>query len=159
MRLAKRKGGTFMGFSQIYVRFERAMAFLILAGMVVVIGLTIYSFGLSLLSILGAPPGELGYEVFQTLFDRVLAAVIALEIAHSIREMVTGRHGRAQLRTVIVIGMLAVIRKLVVLDVDATSGVFLAGLAAVILALGITLVIVNTVAARTEPPAAPGSDQ
>jgi len=148
-----------MGFAQIYVRFERAMAFLILAGMVVVIGLTLYSFGHSVLSTLGTLPDEMGYGVFQTLFDRVLAAVIALEIAHSIREMVTGRHGRAQLRTVIVIGMLAVVRKLVVLDVDSTSGVFLAGLAAVIVALGVTLAIVNTLAARTEPPAAPGSEE
>ena len=66
-----------MGFAQIYVRFERAMAFLILAGMVVVIGLTLYSFGHSVLSTLGTLPDEMGYGVFQTLFDRVLAAVAA----------------------------------------------------------------------------------
>ncbi|MEE4121056.1 MAG: phosphate-starvation-inducible PsiE family protein [Paracoccaceae bacterium] len=147
-----------MNFSRVYVRFERVMAFLILAGMVVVIGLTLFSFFLSVWGVVGTLPQEMGYTVFQTLFDRVLAAIIALEIAHSIREMVSGRHGRAQLRTVVVIGMLAVVRKLVVLDVQATSGGFLAGLAAVILALGITLAIINTVAEKSDPPAAPGSE-
>ena len=148
-----------MTFSRIYARFERLMAFLILAGMVVVIGLTLFSFAMSTLQVLGTLPEELDYAVFQTLFDRVLAAIIALEIAHSIREMVSGRHGRAQLRTVVVIGMLAVVRKVVVLDVESTSGVFLAGLAAVILALGVTLAIVNTFASRAEPPAAPGAEE
>jgi uncharacterized membrane protein (DUF373 family) len=148
-----------MTFTRIYVRFERAVAFLILLGMVAVIALTLYGFGLRMWQVLGALPGELDYTVFQTLFDRVLATIIALEIAHSIREMVSGRHGRAQLRTVIVIGMLAVVRKLVILDVESTSGLFLAGLAAVILALGITFALVTTLGARSDPPAAPGADE
>jgi uncharacterized membrane protein (DUF373 family) len=146
-----------MSFTRIYVRFERAIAFLILLGMVVVIGLTLYAFALRLWQVTGTLPTDMTYTVFQSLFDRVLATIIALEIAHSIREMVSGRHARAQLRTVIVIGMLAVVRKLVVLDVENTSGLFLAGLAAVILALGMTFALVTAFGAQSEPPAAPGA--
>jgi len=145
-------------FARLYARFERTVAFLLLAGMGVVILLTLVSFLLSTGNVVLGMPAELDYAVFQTLFDRVLATVIALEIAHSIRDMVFGRHGQAQLRTVIVIGMLAVVRKLVVLEIGTTSGAFLAGLAAVVIALGITLMIVNTVAKDAGPTAAPGSD-
>jgi uncharacterized membrane protein (DUF373 family) len=147
-----------MRFAKIYARFERAVAFLALAGMVVVILLALYAFLDTLWTVGGRLPGALDYAVFQSLFDRVLAAIIALEIAHSIREMVSGSHGRAQLRTVVVIGMLAVVRKLVVLEIGETSGLFLAGLAAVVLALGLVLFIINRVSETTPPPPAPGSD-
>ena len=148
-----------MTFSRLYTLFERGAAALILGGMAVVIALTLVNFLLSLWGVLAGVEGEVNYPVFQRLFDRVLAALIALEIAHSVRDMVMGSHGRAQLRTVVVIGMLAVVRKLVVLDVEATSGVFLAGLAAVIVALAATLAIINTYGSREEPPAAPGAKE
>ena len=90
----------------------------------------------------------LDYELFQTLFDRVLAAVIALELAHSIRQMVAGDHGYGQLRTVIVIGMLAVVRKLIVLEVDQATGGFLIGIAAAVAALALGLVAIALLETR-----------
>ena len=54
------------------------------------------------------------------------------------------------MRTVIVIGVLAVVRKLILLEVDTTSGSFLAGLAATFLALGGLLVMVHFVDAREQ---------
>lgn len=143
--------------ARLYAGFERVVAFLLLAGMGVVILLTLSSFLMSIGRVLLGMPAEMDYAIFQRLFDRVLATVIALEIAHSIRDMVFGRQGQAQLRTVIVIGMLAVVRKLVVLEIDSTSGLFLAGLAAVVIALGVTLLIVNVLAKDNAPEPAPGA--
>jgi uncharacterized membrane protein (DUF373 family) len=147
-----------MNYSKIYARFERGVAAAVLVGMVAVILLAVISFLMRVVQVTFGLPGDLEYGVFQTLFDRVLAAIIALEIAHSIREMVAGRHGAAQLRTVVVIGMLAVVRKLVVLEIESTSGMFLAGLAAVVLALGITFAIVTVWGGTRTPPPAPGAE-
>jgi uncharacterized membrane protein (DUF373 family) len=146
-----------MNFTRLYALFERSVSFLVLAGMVLVILLALYNFLDTLWGVGRRLPGALDYSVFQTLFDRVLAAIIALEIAHSTREMVSGAHGRTQLRTVVVIGMLAVVRKLVVLEIDSTSGGFLAGLAAVVVALGAVMLVLTRIEKDTPPPA-PGSE-
>ncbi|WP_245514746.1 phosphate-starvation-inducible PsiE family protein [Jiella endophytica] len=135
---------------RLYFSFEKLVANILLVGMVGVVLLSLWSFlratGLSLLD-LGHP---LEYSAFQTLFDRVLAVVIALELAHSIHQMAIGDHRLAQVRTVIVIGVLAVVRKLILLEVNNTSGVFLAGLAATMIALGLLLVMVHFVDRREQ---------
>jgi uncharacterized membrane protein (DUF373 family) len=146
-----------MSFQRFYSYFERAVAGAILLGMAVVILLTLLNFLMSTIAVLEGMPQEVEYRVFQRLFDRVLAALIALEIAHSVRDMVSGRHGQAQLRTVVVIGMLAVIRKLVVIDLETASGGVLAGLAAVVLALAVAFAITVDFGRRDAPEPAPGA--
>lgn len=146
---------------QLYHAAERAISALVLVGMVVVVLLAVWSFGLTLwtttLSSFRPGGAALDYGQFQTLFDRVLAAVIALELARSIGQLVAGEHGLAQLRTVIVIGMLAVVRKLIVLEVDSTTGAFLIGIAGAIIGLALGLVAIRWVEDRRatlgEPPA------
>ena len=54
------------------------------------------------------------------------------------------------MRPVVVIGMLAVVRKLILLEVDSTSGAFLVGLAATILALGLVLLMIGHLQKRDE---------
>ena len=135
---------------KLYFRFEKLVAHILLFGMVGVVLLTLWSFlratGLALFDF--GQPFE--YSAFQSLFDRVLAAIIALELAHSIHQMALGDHRLAQVRTVIVIGVLAVVRKLILLEVDSTSGAFLAGLAATFIALGGLLVMVHFVDSREQ---------
>ena len=132
-------------FLKAYHLFERVVSGVILVGMVGVVILATYSFLLTLVSITLSSEATLDYGQFQTLFDRVLAAVIAVELAHSIRQMVAGEHGFAQLRTVLAIGMLAVVRKLIVLEVDSATGGFLLGIAAAVLALSVGLVAIRWV--------------
>ncbi|QFU09380.1 Phosphate-starvation-inducible E [Rhodobacteraceae bacterium THAF1] len=133
---------------RMYHWLERAIAAVILLGMVVVVLLATWSFFATLWMLTLTEGGSLEYGQFQILFDRVLAAVIALELAHSIRQMVAGDHGLGQLRTVIVIGMLAVVRKLIVLEVDQATGPFLLGIAAAVLALAVGLVGIRWVEDR-----------
>lgn len=133
---------------QLYHRTEQVISAVILIGMIAVVLLATYSFFRTLFAVVIAENAALDYAQFQTLFDRVLAAIIALELAHSIRQMVSGDHGFAQLRTVIAIGMLAVIRKLIVLEVDQATGGFLAGIAAAVAALALGLVAIRWVEER-----------
>ena len=128
---------------RIYRIAERSISAVILAGMLVVVILAVWSFLRTLMGVLSAGDAALDYAEFQTLFDRVLAALIAVELAHSIRQLVLGDHGLGQLRVVIVIGMLAVTRKLIVLEVEDTSNTFLLGIAAVVAALAAGLVAVR----------------
>ncbi|MER0237820.1 phosphate-starvation-inducible PsiE family protein [Fulvimarina sp. MAC8] len=133
---------------KIYHVFERGIAYLLLLGMAVVVVLAVFSFARSLITIFTGAGDPLEYNAFQMLFDRVLAVVIALELAHSIQQMATGDHRLAQVRTVIVIGVLAVVRKLILLEVESTSGTFLMGLAATVLALGLALFLISLIDQR-----------
>lgn len=134
-----------------YHAVERAISALVLLGMVAVVALAVWSFFLTLYTLGTQSRGSLEYGQFQTLFDRVLAAVIALELARSIGQLVAGEHGLAQLKTVVVIGMLAVVRKLIVLEVGDTSGTFLLGIAGAIVALAVTLMSIAWVERQSPP--------
>lgn len=122
-----------------YLRFdllERGVAYVLLAGMIAVIALTLVHVAAGLWTVWTGSLLDLGYRDFQGLFDRILAALIALELAHSVRQTAAGEHGLIQVRTVLLIGVLAVVRKLILLEIESTSGLFLLGLAAAVLALG-----------------------
>jgi uncharacterized membrane protein (DUF373 family) len=145
-------------FSGGYLWFERVVAGVLLIGIAVVVVLAIESFVLTTFLTLKDIGSPLEYGVFETLFDRILAALIALELAHSVHQMVEGKHGLSQVRTVIVIGVLALVRKVIVLDVATTSGVFLLGLAGAVLALGGLLALVHWIESRAEAPARPSDE-
>lgn len=116
--------------------FERAAAAILMVGMAVVILLTIVHFGAGLMDFMTGYSVDIDYAAFQQLFDRVLAAVIALELARSVYLIVLGKHGVVQVRVVVLIGVLAVVRKLILLEIEETTGFYLLGLSAAILSLG-----------------------
>lgn len=144
-----------MNLSMMYTRFERIVAGVLLAGMVVVILLATFSFLRTTGTTVLEWRGDLAYGTFQTLFDRVLAAIIALELAHSVHMMVKGKHGFTQVKTVLLIGVLAIVRKLILLEVSGTSGLFLLGLGGAILALGVVFALVHYVEMRESEKALP----
>lgn len=126
-----------------YKMFERAVAAVLLIGMVVVIGLASWSFLWSVSEVAFNINQQLDFATFQTLFDRILAALITLELAHSVHQMAKGRHGLFQVRTVVIIGILAVVRKFILLEIETASGILLMGLGAAILALGVVYALTH----------------
>ncbi|MEQ8434462.1 MAG: phosphate-starvation-inducible PsiE family protein [Oceanicaulis sp.] len=125
-----------------YSVFERSVAWMVTGGMGIVILLALFHFARGLYEAgLGVTPGW-DYRAFQTLFDRVLTVIISLELARSVLQMAQGEHGLAQVRTVVLIGILAVVRKLILLEIESTSGTFLLGIAAATLALGLVYALV-----------------
>lgn len=122
--------------------FERLISVLLLIGMVVVISLAAWSF-LRLTYVVASDPAvDIVYVTFQTLFDRLLAAVIALELARSVLLLVEGHRGLLQVRIILVIGLLAVVRKLILIELEAADPALLFALAAAILALAGALALV-----------------
>ncbi len=119
-----------------YQRFNTAIAAVLLLGILAVVVLAAASFLRLTGETVLAGGTSVTYSQLQALFDLLLGAIIALELAHSVHLMVTGQRGFAQVRIVLIIGILAVVRKLIVVELDQVSGLLLLGLAAAIVALG-----------------------
>ena len=122
----------------IYQRFEHVVI-LILTGLIaIVIVASVWNLALKVLFSLVVSgtfdPTE--HAVFQAVFGMILTVIIALEFKRSLL-VATERQGTiVQVRTVILIAMLAVVRKLIILDIAATTAMLTFALAAAILALG-----------------------
>ncbi len=74
--------------------------------------------------------------MFQTLFGMIFTVIIALEFKKSLLVLAERRDSVVQVRTVVLIALLAALRKLIILESGKADAVYLFGLAAVILALG-----------------------
>ncbi len=75
-------------------------------------------------------------EVFQTVFGMIFTVIIALEFKRSLLVLAERHESIVQVRAVILIALLAVVRKLIILDISHTEALTLFALAAAILALG-----------------------
>jgi uncharacterized membrane protein (DUF373 family) len=80
----------------------------------------------------------LDHTVFQQVFGHIMTVLIALEFNHSLQYAITRSRGVIEAKIVILIAQLAIVRKLIVADFYAVTPAWLAGVAALILALGIT---------------------
>jgi uncharacterized membrane protein (DUF373 family) len=76
------------------------------------------------------------YEVFQAFFGMIFTVIIALEFKRSLLVVAERRHGIVQVRTLILMALLAIVRKLMIIDLSSTDAQQLLALAAAIVALG-----------------------
>jgi uncharacterized membrane protein (DUF373 family) len=74
----------------------------------------------------------------------IFTVIIALEFKRSLLVVAERRHGVVQVRTVILIALLAIIRKLMIIDLSSTDAQQLLALAAAIVALGSVHWLVRT---------------
>lgn len=74
-------------------------------------------------------------ETFQLVFGMIMTLLIALEFKHSIVKVALHHESIVQVRTVILIALLALARKFVILDVQSPAQI--AALALALLALGL----------------------
>ncbi|SBW00572.1 membrane hypothetical protein [uncultured Desulfovibrio sp.] len=79
----------------------------------------------------------LDHKVFQSVFGMIMTLLIAMEFKHSIVRVALRRDSIIQVKTVILIGLIALARKFVILDPEA-SPAKIAALAGATLALGAT---------------------
>ena len=82
-------------------------------------------------------------QVFQGLFGMVLTVLIALEFKHTL--LVVRHHRRAivQVRSVVLIALLALVRRFIILDLYQTTPSVIAALAGAALALGVVFWLVG----------------
>ena len=121
-----------------YQRFEHVVI-LILTGLIaIVIVFAVWNLALKIFHAIIAPqtfdPTE--YSVFQSVFGAILTVIIALEFKRSLLVVAHRQENIVQVRTVILIALLAIVRKFMILDLGSTDALQLFALAAAILALG-----------------------
>jgi uncharacterized membrane protein (DUF373 family) len=122
----------------LYQKFEDAVVFILTILMGAVIVLALYDVARKVATEI-LPSGNLDFTdhaVFQTVFGMFFTVIIALEFKKSLLVLAERRDSVVQVRTVVVIALLAALRKLIILESATTEAMHLFGLAAVILVLG-----------------------
>jgi uncharacterized membrane protein (DUF373 family) len=121
-----------------YERFEQVVVLalgLIIAAVILMALLQLFRRVVPLL--LGGVIDPLDHEVFQTLFGAIFTVLIAMEFKHSIVRAALRRDSIVQVRTVLLIALLALSRKFVILDAAATPALTIAALSFAMLVLGV----------------------
>jgi len=117
----------------------RAAVIIVLTALIaIVVALAVWNLVLKvLLSIIssgGFDPTD--YTVFQALFGMIFTVIIALEFKRSLLVVTERQHSVVQVRTVVLIALLAIVRKLMIIDLSAADAQQVLALAATTLALG-----------------------
>ncbi len=121
-----------------YERFEQ-LVILILTGLIaIVIVFAVWNLGLKIFHAVLSPQNfdPTDYSVFQAIFGAIFTVIIALEFKRSLLVVAQRQESIVQVRTVILIALLAIVRKVIILDLASTEALQLFALAAAILALG-----------------------
>jgi uncharacterized membrane protein (DUF373 family) len=131
---AARAGWNLMTF---YQKFEHAVILVLAVLISIVVVLAVWNLVIKIVaSILSTGLDPTDYAVFQALFGMIFTVIIALEFKRSLLVVADRRHGVVQVRTVILIALLAVVRKLMIIDLSTTEANQVLALSAAIIALG-----------------------
>jgi uncharacterized membrane protein (DUF373 family) len=135
-----------------YERFEQVIALLlaVLIALIVVVAVWDLAKGVVILALYDMLD-PLDHRIFQAIFGQILTVLIALEFKHSIVKVVAAVESIIQVRTVLLIALLALARKLIILDISEVSPGMILALAAVLLALGVAYWLVRDQDAKHAP--------
>lgn len=120
----------------LYERFEQVVAVILANVIAVVIVISLYQLvrAVAILVVTNSLD-PLDHAVFQELFGMIMTLLIAMEFKHSILRVALRRGSIIQVKTVVLIALIALARKFVILD-PATEASKIAALSGAILALG-----------------------
>jgi uncharacterized membrane protein (DUF373 family) len=122
----------------LYERFERVVALILSAVIAVIVVVSLLQLIRTVFTLLVVDAfNPLEHQVFQAVFGMIMTLLIAMEFKHSIVRVASRRDSIIQVKTVILIGLIALSRKFVILDFDV-SPASVAALAGATLALGVT---------------------
>ena len=120
-----------------YDKFEYVVILLLTALIAVFIVFALWNVALKIfLSIAASSFDPTDYVVFQAVFGMIFTVIIALEFKRSLLVVAERQHSVVQVRTVLLIALLAIVRKLMIIDLSAAEAQQVFALAAAILALG-----------------------
>jgi len=123
----------------LYQRFEHIIIVILTAMISVIVVVAVWN--LSLKIVFGLIlPGSLDpsdYAIFQGVFGMIFTVIIALEFKKSLLVIAERRENVVQIRSVVMIALLAICRKVIILDVNDTDALQIFALAAAILSLGV----------------------
>lgn len=121
----------------LHEQFEKiiAMVLSVAIGVIIVISL-IQVIRTIFMMLLTNALNPLDHTVFQAVFGMIMTLLIAMEFMHSVVRMAARGDSLMQVKTVLLIGLLALARKFIILDPAETSPEKIAALGAATLALG-----------------------
>jgi uncharacterized membrane protein (DUF373 family) len=121
----------------LYRRFEHAVILLLTGIIAVVVVATVWNVALNVLFgvVLSGALGPSNYAEFQTVFGMIFTVIIALEFKKSLVVVAERQESTVQVRAVVLIALLAVVRRVMILDVATTEALQVFALAAATLAL------------------------
>ena len=122
----------------LYERFEQVVAIVLSGVIAAVIALALLQLVIRVAVLLfSGAVDPLEHEVFQALFGMIMTLLIAMEFKHSILLVALRRSSIIQVKTVVLIALIALSRKFVILDSGDTSAGTIAALAGATLVLGV----------------------
>ncbi len=127
----------------IYEKFEQTVVAILTIVIATIVALTTWQLLLRALTLAGGMANPADPQIFQGVFGMVLTVLIALEFKHTL--LVVKHHRRAivQVRAVVLIALLALVRRFIILDLYKTSPSAIAALAGAALALGVVFWLVG----------------
>jgi uncharacterized membrane protein (DUF373 family) len=136
----QKRWGTF----SLYEKFEHLIITLLTAIIAAIVGaatwqLILHTFALVRSHLLDPRDSQ----VFQTVFGMVLTVLIAMEFKHSLLIVLHQQRDIVQIRSVVLIALLAMVRKFIILDIYQTQPAVVFALAAASLSLGIVFWLVR----------------
>jgi uncharacterized membrane protein (DUF373 family) len=135
--------GLFTGLS-LYEQFEHAVIVTLTAFLIIVVASATWHMAIIVLMLVFT--NELGptdQAVFQSVFGMIFTIIIALEFKHSLIMVLARHESVVRVRSIILIAMLAMVRKFIILDIAAANSSEVFALSAAILSLGIVYVLVR----------------
>jgi uncharacterized membrane protein (DUF373 family) len=129
----------------IYEKFEQTVVAVLTLVIALIVAIATWQLFLHTLKLVGnhlVNPAD--SQVFQGLFGMVLTVLIALEFKHTLLVVEHHRHAIVQVRAVVLIALLALVRRFIILDLYQTTPTVIAALAGAALALGIVFWLVGS---------------
>jgi uncharacterized membrane protein (DUF373 family) len=121
----------------LYEKFEHTIILVLTALIAIIIVLAVWSLAIVILTGIASSRLDLtNYATFQALFGMIFTVIIALEFKRSLLVIAERRESVVQVRTVVLLALLAIVRKLIIIDLSTTEVSQLFALAASIVALG-----------------------
>ena len=102
-----------------YEKFEHVVIFILTVLIALFVVFAVWNLALKLFqSIASSSLDPTDYTVFQSVFGAILTVIIALEFKRSLLVSTERQQSVVQVRTVVLIALLAIVRKLLILDVS-----------------------------------------
>ncbi len=134
----------------LYERFEHIVAIILSSVITIIILMALLQLVREVINIvLFDMLNPLEHQVFKVVFGMIMTLLIAMEFKHSILTVLHRRAHIVQARAVIMIALLALSRKLIILDFANVNAEKLAALGLVILILGIVYYLLHKINKET----------
>ncbi len=123
----------------LYQRFEHVIVTILTALIAIIVVVAVWNLSVKILFglVLSGSLDPSDYSIFQAVFGMIFTVIIALEFKKSLLVIAERRDNVVQIRSVVMIALLAICRKVIILDLRETDTSQVFALAAAILALGV----------------------